>query len=188
MIKIAILASGSGSNAQNIIEYFNKNTKIEFSFIITNSENAFVRERAKNLNIPSVYFCNKDLKDENFLYEYLKTRGINWIILAGYLLLIPSKVINYYQNRIINIHPALLPKYGGKGMYGMNVHNTVIANKETESGITIHYVSNNYDEGAIIFQAKCNIHPNDDAEDLANKIHLLEYKHFPAVIEKLLFQ
>lgn len=186
MLNIAILASGNGSNAQRIIEYFSSNKNIHFPFIITNNEDAFVRERAKTLNIPSVFIENKKLKTEENLLNILLENKIDWVILAGYLLLIPSNVVNYYKHKIINIHPALLPKYGGKGMFGMKVHETVIADKEKESGISIHYVNEKYDEGDIIFQAKTSIDINDTAESLAKKIHLLEYEHFPKVIEKLI--
>lgn len=186
MLNIAILASGSGSNAQRIIEYFSNNKNIHFPFIITNNEYAFVRERAKTLNIPSVFIENKKLKTEDNLLNILLENKIDWVILAGYLLLIPSNVVNYYKHKIINIHPALLPKYGGKGMFGVKVHEAVIADKERESGISIHYVNEKYDEGDIIFQAKTSIDINDTAESLAKKIHLLEYEHFPKVIEKLI--
>lgn len=186
MLNIAILASGNGSNAQRIIEYFSSNKNIHFPFIITNNEDALVRERAKTLNIPSVFIENKKLKTEDNLLNILLENKIDWVILAGYLLLIPSNVVNYYKHKIINIHPALLPKYGGKGMFGMKVHETVIADKEEESGISIHYVNEKYDEGDIIFQAKTSIDINDTAESLAKKIHLLEYEHYPQIIEKLI--
>jgi len=188
MIKIAILASGSGSNAQRIIEYFSERTDIQFPFIITNKEDAYVRERAKLLNVPSHYFSNSEMKNGDFLLKYLVNNRIDWIILAGYLLLIPPQVITHFKNKIINIHPALLPNYGGKGMYGMKVHNAVIDNKESESGISIHFVNENYDEGDIIFQAKCKIDENDTPELLAEKIHLLEHEYFPKVIERIILK
>ncbi len=188
MINIAILASGSGSNAERIITYFKNNKNINISFIITNKEDAYVRERAALLQIPCFYYSNKHLKSNHFLLPILQENSIDWIILAGYLLLIPHEIIQAYTNKIVNIHPALLPNYGGQGMYGMNVHKAVISNKETESGISIHYVNEKYDEGNIIFQAKCNITETDDAESLAEKIHLLEYEYFPKVIESLIFQ
>lgn len=188
MINIAILASGSGSNAERIITYFKNNKNINISFIITNKEDAYVRKRAELLQIPCLFFSNKQLKSNHFLLSVLQENHIDWIILAGYLLLIPPEIIQAYTNKIVNIHPALLPNYGGQGLYGMNVHKAVISNKETESGISIHYVNEKYDEGNIIFQAKCNITETDDAESLAEKIHLLEYEYFPKVIESLIFQ
>lgn len=188
MINVAILASGSGSNAQRLIEYFSDNKNINFPLIITNKEDAYVRERAKFLNVTSVYINNKSLKTGETLLNILQENNIDWVILAGYLLLIPSNVVNVYNGRIINIHPALLPKYGGKSMYGMNVHKAVINNKDTESGITIHYVNEKYDDGNIIFQAKCPITKDDSSETLAGKIHLLEYEFFPKVIENIILQ
>lgn len=186
MIKVAILASGSGTNAENIVRYFEKNDKIEIACIISNKKDAFVLERAKRLNIPSAYFSKNDFENTSKVIAYLIEQKINFIVLAGFLLKIPQNIINLYPQNIINIHPALLPKYGGKGMYGDNVHKAVIAAGEKESGITIHYVNENYDEGDIIFQATCTIEPTDNYEDLAKKVHELEYKHFPEVIENLL--
>lgn len=185
MKNIVLLASGSGSNAENIIEYF-KNKNIECTFhIITNKKDAFVLERAKKLDV-SAEVITKKQNDEGVLYERMKELNPDLIVLAGYLLLFPAKIIQEFPNKIINIHPALLPKYGGKGMYGNFVHEAVVANKETETGITIHFVSEHYDEGAIVFQVKTQVDPNDSAEDVANKVHLLEYEHFPKVIEQLL--
>jgi len=186
MTKIAILASGSGSNAERIIDYFSANKNICFPFIICNKENAFVRERAKKLGVKSIYLSKNEIVQTDALLKILKEHQIDWVILAGFLLLIPSEIIQAFKGRIINIHPALLPAYGGKGMYGMRVHETVIAKKENESGITIHYVNEAYDEGNIIFQARCTIDKNDTPEILANKIHLLEYEYFPKVIEELI--
>lgn len=186
MTKVAILASGSGTNAENIVRYFEKNDKIEIACIISNKKDAFVLERAKQLNIPSAYFSKDDFENTSKVIAYLIEKKINFIVLAGFLLKIPQNIINLYPQNIINIHPALLPKYGGKGMYGDNVHKAVIAAGEKESGITIHYVNENYDEGATIFQATCTIESTDNYEDLAKKVHELEYKHFPEVIENLL--
>ena len=157
MKKIAIFASGSGSNAENIANYFSNNPNVEISLIISNNPNAYVIERAKKLNIPSVVIIGKEMKEEKLVLDTLNKYNINFIVLAGYLLKIPTYLINNYPDAIVNIHPALLPKFGGKGMYGDNVHKAVVDANETESGITIHYVNEKYDEGEIIFQAKCQI-------------------------------
>lgn len=188
MIRIAILASGNGSNAQRIIEYFADNKDILFPFVITNKEDSYVRKRAESMGIPSIYISNSELKKGGSLLNLLIENKIDWVILAGYLLLIPSNVIKAFSNKIINIHPALLPKYGGKGMYGMKVHEAVIANSEKESGITIHFVNENYDEGDIIIQAKCSISNDDNPEILSQKIHFLEHEFFPKVIEDLILK
>ncbi|RLD47652.1 MAG: phosphoribosylglycinamide formyltransferase [Bacteroidetes bacterium] len=185
MKNIAIFASGSGTNAENIINYFKNNKKINISLIVTNNNGAFVISRAKKFNIPYFVFSKSDFASDKVIKK-LHEFNINFIVLAGFLLLIPENIINNFKNRIINIHPALLPKYGGKGMYGMNVHNSVIKNNEKESGITIHYVNKSYDEGDIIFQAKCQISPKDSPEDLAIKVHELEYLHFPKIIEQII--
>jgi phosphoribosylglycinamide formyltransferase-1 len=181
MKKIALLASGSGSNAENIICHFKNEDKLEFPLILSNNPNAYVHERAKKLDIPSFTIDKKGFENGEALLLLTEYR-IEFIVLAGFLLKIPENIIEAYPNRIINIHPALLPKYGGKGMYGSHVHEAVVANRETESGITIHYVNENYDEGNIIFQAKCEISPADSPEDVAEKVHALEYKYFPEVI------
>lgn len=178
-MNIAIFASGKGSNAENIIKHFRyKSHKI---IVFTNNDNAGVIEIAWNYNVNCIIFN----KYEN-LNSILQSNQIDFIVLAGYVKLIPSDVVSNYQGRIINIHPSLLPKYGGKGMWGMNVHNSVIDNKEKESGITIHYVSENYDEGQIIEQHKCEILLCDTPESLAKKISLLEREYFPKCIERLL--
>ncbi|MDE5423661.1 phosphoribosylglycinamide formyltransferase [Ancylomarina sp. DW003] len=186
MKKIAIFASGSGSNAENIAHYFNSNSEVEVSLILSNKKNAFVLERAKKLNIPTRTFTRADFYETNSIVDFLQNSKIDLIVLAGFLWLVPDSLIEAYPNTIINIHPALLPNYGGKGMYGMHVHEAVIANKEKESGITIHLVNEKYDEGEIIQQAKCLINAEDTAEDLANKIHELEYEHFPRAVENYL--
>lgn len=185
MIKIAVFASGNGSNAQRIIEYFYDSKHISVELIITNNKNAYVIERAKRLKVPCFVFSKNEFNDSNLVVDLLKKKDISFIILAGFLLLIPENLITNFPEKIINIHPALLPKYGGKGMYGENVHKAVVLNKESETGITIHYVNEKYDEGKIIFQAKCAVSDHDNAEDVANKIHLLEYEHFPKVIENV---
>lgn len=185
MKNIAIFASGSGSNAENISLYFKDSKVLKISVIVSNIEDAMVLNRAEKLNIAAQYLTKDELKDGLFMANFLKYYKIDFIVLAGYLKLIPSFLIDAYPNRIINIHPALLPKYGGKGMYGHHVHEAVVANKEQETGITIHYVNEQYDEGQIIFQAKCPVEPNDTAEDVAAKIHELEMANFPKVIENL---
>lgn len=186
MIKVAIFASGSGSNAENIVRYFENSPNVNIDVIVSNKADAFVHERAKNLGIESVTFSKDDIYTTDKVVDYLRSRGVDFIVLAGFLLKVPHNLLRAYPNQIINIHPALLPKYGGKGMYGDNVHKAVVAAGEKESGITIHYVNENYDEGNIIFQAKCPVLPDDTYDDVAKKVHALEYTHFPEVIEGLL--
>ena len=186
--KIAIFASGSGSNAENISRFFNQHPSIEVSMFLTNKADATVNERAKNLGIPCHIFNREEFYDTNRIPELLKEKSIDLVVLAGFLWLIPSNLIKNFPNRIINIHPALLPKYGGKGMYGSKVHQQIIENKEKESGITIHYVNEKYDDGNIIFQATCSVSGDDTAESLAEKVHALEYEHFPKVIEGVILK
>ncbi|MDA8956039.1 phosphoribosylglycinamide formyltransferase [Flavobacteriales bacterium] len=182
--RIAIFASGSGSNTQSIIEYFQQKESIEVALIMCNKSNAFVVQRAKKLGVKCFVFNSDTFKNNLGFLDVLSKYKVSWIILAGFLLKIPEYVIEQYQGKIINIHPALLPKYGGKGMYGANVHEAVLENKELQSGISIHYVNKNYDEGKIIFQASCSISPEDSLEDLSNKIQQLEHLHYPRVIEE----
>lgn len=182
MKNLLILASGSGSNAENIATYFTDHEEIQVSAIASNKKDAYVLERAQNLEIPSFTFTKQELEDASLSSRW-SAFNIDYIILAGFLLKIPKWLIAAYPGKIINIHPALLPKYGGKGMYGMNVHKAVYANQEKQSGITIHLVNENYDEGQIIFQANVNLISADQPDDIARKIHALEYQHFPAVIE-----
>lgn len=184
MKNIAIFASGSGTNAQRIIEYFASNKDINICRIFTNKKDAFVLSRAEKFKIPFLIFNRNDFYNSDYVLNYLIDDEIDFIVLAGFLWLIPETILNIFSNKIINIHPALLPKYGGKGMYGSKVHESVIANNETESGITIHFVNDKYDEGQIIFQAKCKIETGETPASLAKKIHELEYKYFPEVIEK----
>ncbi|MDD3877361.1 MAG: phosphoribosylglycinamide formyltransferase [Bacteroidales bacterium] len=186
MKNVAIFASGSGTNAQRIAAYFKDHPRICITVIFTNNSNAYVIERAKRLGLPYEIFSKHEMQDESFLLDLLKKYKIDFIVLAGFLLKIPDYLVSAYKNKIINIHPALLPKYGGKGMYGSNVHKAVIDNKESESGITIHYVNEFYDEGAIIFQAKTSVTKQDTIESLSEKIHFLEHTHFPRVIEEVL--
>lgn len=182
---IAIFASGSGTNAENIIKYFEKKNDISVKLVLSNKNDAFVLKRAQNFNVDSFVFSRQELKEADSIINKLSEYKIDFIVLAGFLLMVPKNIIEAFPHKIINIHPALLPKYGGKGMYGDFVHNAVIANKEKESGITIHFVNDKYDEGAIIFQDKCIVEKNDTAYSLAQKIHKLEYKHFPRIIEKV---
>jgi len=183
--RIAVFASGSGSNAQRIAEYFAGKGLLKITAVYCNNSGAYVLERAKLLGIPSVSFNRNDFYNSSFVLDDLKSREIDWIVLAGFLWLIPDPILKAYPQKIINIHPALLPAYGGKGMFGMKVHESVIAAGEKQSGITIHHVNELYDEGDIIFQATCKVHTGDTPEMLAAKIHELEYEYFPVVIEKL---
>jgi len=185
-IRLAILVSGSGSNAENIIHFFSDNHRVEIGLIISNRAEAQVHQRAKRLGVPSITYSKELLSDGHELSKILKNERIDFIILAGYLLKIPSALILAFPNRIVNIHPALLPKYGGKGMYGNHVHQAVVDAKETESGITIHLVNEHYDEGAILFQAKCPVFAEDSADDVAARVHELEYIHYPNIIRQLI--
>lgn len=186
MNKLALFASGSGSNVENFVNYFNDKKGTEISLVLCNNPNAFVIERCKRLNINCITFNRDAFYNSTKILEILNKHEINFIVLAGFLWLIPSYLISAYEKRMVNIHPALLPNYGGKGMYGDNVHKAVVANKERESGITIHYVNECFDEGEIIFQAKCLVHPEDTYKEVAEKVHKLEYRHFPEVVEDLL--
>ncbi|WPR73219.1 phosphoribosylglycinamide formyltransferase [Flavobacterium sp. NG2] len=187
MKKIVIFASGSGSNAENIIKYFTSGDKVTVVGVFTNNPNAGVIERVKKYGIKTEIFSKSQLFENEFLHK-INSIQPDLIVLAGFLLKFPETIIADYPNKVINVHPALLPKYGGKGMYGMHVHNAVVQNKESETGITIHYVNENYDEGAIIFQKSFELSGSETPEDVANKIHELEHKHFPEVIEKLLVE
>lgn len=185
MKKIAIFASGSGSNAENIIQSLANNPDIRVDSIFCNVAGAYVLERAERLQVPAFVFNREELNDPQQVLGQLRSRGIDFIVLAGFLWLMPACITAAYPDRIINIHPALLPHYGGKGMYGDRVHQAVIAAGEEQSGITIHYVNDRYDEGNIIFQASCHVLPEDTPESLAQKIHALEYKHFPRIVEQV---
>ena len=186
MKNIAILASGSGSNAENIANYFAGSDYAKVSFIVANNPNAYVLERAKKLNIESLTITKAEFMAADGLIKELQKRDIDFIVLAGFLLLVPQKLIDAYPGRIVNIHPALLPKHGGKGMYGERVHQAVVAAGDTESGITIHLIDGDYDKGTTFFQATCPVLPEDTPDDVANKVHALEYEHFPRVIEEIL--
>ena len=185
MKKVLLFASGTGSNVENIIQYFKKNDDIIVVGVFTNNPHAKVLEKAKRYDVPTLIF-NKEELSEGFVLDKVAELKPDLIVLAGFLWKFPEHIIAEYPNKIINIHPALLPKYGGKGMYGMNVHNAILENKETETGITIHYVNEHYDEGEFIFQQKVNIEDCASAEEIAVKIHELEHKHFPEVIERLI--
>ncbi|MFT4684435.1 MAG: phosphoribosylglycinamide formyltransferase-1 [Flavobacteriales bacterium] len=185
MKRIVIFASGSGTNADNISRFFKQSEVASVVHIVTNNKNAKVIDRAKILKIKSLIFSKKELLEEGELLKFLKKEA-DIIVLAGFLWKIPQHIVSAFPNKIINIHPALLPKFGGKGMYGMNIHKSVIESKEKETGITIHYVNEKYDDGAIIFQAKTSVLPSETAEDVAKKIHQLEYEHFPRVIEAII--
>ncbi len=184
MRKIAIFASGSGTNAQNIIDYFSKDKMVTVDSVFTNKTDAYVIKRAESAGVKVFVFNRSEFYETNLVVDILVSRGIDLVVLAGFLWLIPENMTSAFK--IINIHPALLPKYGGKGMFGMNVHESVVKNKEKESGITIHHVNEKYDDGQIIFQATCKIDPTDTATDVAAKIHMLEYAHFPQIIEQVL--
>lgn len=188
MKKIAIFASGSGTNAERISNYFAGSKHIRVSLILSNNKKAYVLKRADNLGIDSFVFSRSDFYDTNKILHKLQKHQIDWIVLAGFLWLVPDNLLLHYPNRIINIHPALLPKYGGKGMYGDKVHKTVIENREEVSGITIHYVNERYDEGRIIYQAKIKVNKNETPDSLAQKVHQLEYRHYPEIIERLVLK
>ena len=184
--RIAIFASGSGSNAQKIMEYFKRNNDAEVALVLTNNPDSFVLQRADNFEIPSHIFDKKEFYESEKIITLLKNLNVDLIVLAGFLWLVPQNLLKTFPNKIINIHPALLPKYGGKGMYGERVHKAVLEAKEPESGITIHFVNSEFDEGEIIHQSKFRIDKNDDLEMIKFKIQQLEHQQFPKVIEGLL--
>ena len=184
-MNIAIFASGSGTNAENIARYFESRDKDKVTLILTDNPEAGVIERARKLQIPILVFKKEQL-NKGFVLSVLHQQEIDFIVLAGFLKLIPSNLIDSFPKRIVNIHPALLPKHGGKGMYGSRVHQAVKDAKETETGITIHYVNESYDEGDIIFQVKESIRPKDSIQEIEKKVHKLEYMYYPEVIEDLL--
>ena len=185
MKRLSIFVSGGGTNSQRIAEYFADNKEVEIVNVICNNPNAYAIERAKNLGIPCKIINRAEFKSEDFTKELLD-QNIDLVVLAGFLWLLPKHLIDAFPNKIVNIHPALLPKYGGKGFYGEHVHEAVVAAKEEVSGITIHYVNECYDSGAIIFQAQVALEEGETADSLAAKIHKLEYQHYPVVIENLL--
>lgn len=184
--KIVLFASGSGTNAENIIKYFQRNKKAEVVLVLSNKKEAGVLTRANKLGVATSFFTRKELYESGEVLERLRTIEPDLIVLAGFLWMFPPIILKEFSGKVVNIHPALLPKYGGKGMYGMNVHQAVVAQKEIESGISIHYVNEAYDKGKIIFQKAIPLTWEDTPEAVAQKIHALEYEHFPQVIEKLL--
>nr|WP_262898017.1 phosphoribosylglycinamide formyltransferase [Algoriphagus oliviformis] len=184
-VRIAILASGSGSNAEKIMEYFQHSDQAEIALVASNKADAFVLERARKFSVPTFTFSRKEM-EAGTLTQKLLADKIDWVILAGFLLKIPDELTRSFSDRMVNIHPALLPRYGGKGMYGMHVHEAVKAAGDAETGITIHLVNEHYDEGKIIFQASTPVSPEDSPEDIAQKVHALEHEHFPRVIGELL--
>ncbi len=186
--RIAIFASGSGTNAERFFEYFKHSPIAEVSLLCCNNPEAYVLERARKHNIESCLFTNQEIREAGPVLKVLQAGAIDFIVLAGFLRLIPSALVEAYPDRIVNIHPALLPRWGGKGMYGMRVHEAVKQAGEVETGITIHFVNSRYDEGNVIFQASCPVVAEDSPASIAEKIHLLEHRHYPQVVEGILRQ
>ncbi len=186
MKRLVVFASGEGSNAENIYNYFLNFSTVKVVFFCTNDKTANVVNRAKKLRLPLIYITKKELLDFSELKRTLQKHKVDFIILAGFLLKIPLEMINTYPKKIINLHPSLLPKYGGRGMYGKNVHLAVLKNKEKRTGITIHFVNQNYDEGEVITQKKCIVAKNESVQSLEKKIKKLEFKYFPETIEKII--
>ena len=186
MKNVAIFASGSGTNAENIVRYFSKSETIKVAVVLSNNRNVGVHARVNKLGVPSFVFSREEFADGAPVLAKLAEYDTDLIVLAGFMNKISGPLLNAYPGKIINIHPALLPKYGGKGMYGIHVHKAVVAAGERETGITIHYIDEHYDEGTVIFQAKCPVLPSDTPEEVAVKVHALEYAHYPKVIEDLL--
>ncbi|WP_338872923.1 phosphoribosylglycinamide formyltransferase [Spirosoma sp. SC4-14] len=186
MKRIALFASGSGSNAEQIATYFAANVDVEISLIVSNNSKAGVIDRARRLHIPVLLFDRKTFYDTDRINELLQKQSIDLIVLAGFMWLMPEAIVRSFPNRIINIHPALLPKFGGKGMYGHFVHEAVVEAGEAESGITIHYVNEQYDEGQIIFQASCAVLPTDSPDDVARSVQVLEHAHYPRIVAEVL--
>jgi phosphoribosylglycinamide formyltransferase-1 len=184
--RIAIFASGSGSNAQKIMEHFKRSNDVEVSLVLTNNPDSFVLQRADNFEVPSHVFDKKEFYESDKVVTLIKNLNIDLIVLAGFLWLIPENLLTSFPNKIINIHPALLPKFGGKGMYGDRVHHAVLEAKEQESGITIHFVNSEFDEGEIIHQSRFRIEKEDDLKMIKFKVQQLEHHHFPKVIEGLI--
>jgi phosphoribosylglycinamide formyltransferase-1 len=182
--RVAVFASGNGSNAEQIFKYFKDHRDIEVVLLLSNNPNAYALARGERNNIRTAVFNREQFRDGEWILRTLRDSGITHIVLAGFLWLIPSYMLEAFPDRIINIHPALLPKYGGKGMYGSKVHEAVRTSGDRETGITIHLVNSNYDEGKILFQGRCEISPDLSPEDIASCVHKLEYEHYPKVIEE----
>ncbi len=187
MKRVVIFASGSGTNAENLIKFFQNRDNAVVNLVLTNNPQAKVIQRCNALKTSCLSFNKTAINNSLDVLNILKNAQPDLIVLAGFLWKFPDHILSEFPNKVINIHPALLPNYGGKGMYGKHVHEAVVKNKESETGITIHYVNEHYDEGAVIFQAKCDLEPTDNAEDVAKKIHKLEMEHFPKIVEQLLF-
>ena len=186
MRNIAIFASGSGTNAENLIKYFSTEKDFIVSLVLSNKPYAYVINRAEKHSVKTKIFDRSDFYESSRVINILEKNNIDFIVLAGFLWLIPKNILKHYPNQIVNIHPALLPNYGGKGMYGDHVHKAVLDNKESQSGISIHYVNEEYDKGEIILQASCKVSEEETVESLANKIHKLEHAYFPIVVEQLI--
>ena len=183
-VKIAVFISGKGSNALNIIRYFRGNDAIEVALVLSNKADSFGLENAQKAGVNTVVFNNETFKKNGEVDAYLRSLGVNFIVLAGFLRQIPVDLVESFKNRIINIHPSLLPKFGGKGMFGEHVHKAVLESGETKSGITIHYVTNEYDEGKVIFQETVSVDEKDTVQSLINKVQKLEHAYYPVIIEK----
>ena len=186
MKNVTVFASGSGTNAENIARYFSKSETIKVALVLSNNRNVGVHARVNKLGVPSFVFSREEFVDGEPVLAKLAEYDTDLIVLAGFMNKISDVILQAFPGKIVNIHPALLPKYGGKGMYGMHVHEAVVKAGERESGITIHYINEHYDEGAIIFQASCPVLPSDTPDEVAAKVHALEYAHYPHVIESLL--
>jgi len=182
--RIAIFASGSGTNAEEIFKYFQHHASIEVATLLSNNANAFALERAKKYGVSTFVFDRKQFRETQIVLDWLTKKNVTHVVLAGFMWLVPDYLVKSYPAKIINIHPALLPKFGGKGMYGMHVHKAVKEAGEKETGITIHEVNERYDEGQILFQARCEVNLSDSPDEIAGKVHALEYAHYPHVIEK----
>jgi phosphoribosylglycinamide formyltransferase-1 len=183
--RVAVFASGNGTNAEKIFDYFKDNAQIEVALLLSNKASAGVLEKAKRYRIPSLVFNRAEFYDSDVVLQQLQAKRIDLVVLAGFMWLVPEQLVKAFPDKIVNIHPSLLPKFGGKGMYGMHVHEAVRAANENETGITIHFVNQHYDEGSIISQFACSIEPNDSALEIAKKVQLLEHENYPKVIEEL---
>lgn len=186
MVNIAIFVSGNGSNCENIIRHFSNSEVARVALVVSNRSDAFALERAKRLGVPALTLSKADFANQEYTLKVLDSYGIGFVVLAGFLMMVPGYLLRHYHLRMVNIHPALLPKYGGKGMYGHHVHEAVKANGDTETGITIHYVTEECDGGDIIFQSKVIVAPDDSPQDIETKVHELEMRDFPSVIENLI--